>query len=425
MAPHFALVDVNNFYVSCERVFNPRLEGVPVVVLSNNDGCAVARSNEAKALGIPMGAPWFQMRELAHRHRVRVLSSNYELYGDMSSRVVAILRAFSPDLEVYSIDESFLDVAPVLALHGGGSALGQAIRHRIRQWVGLPVCVGLAPTKTLAKLANHLAKRHPGFEGVCDWAALPAPEQAAWMSGVGVGEIWGVGRRLEPKLQALGLRTVRDLCQADADFLQARFGVVLARVASELRGTPCLDLETLAEPRQQIIVSRSFGCPVAALAPLQEALAMHAAHAAEKLRADGSVAAAVQVSLHAHPFRAGERHEGAVTLPRPTDDTRLLTRAVRAAAARLYREGCTYRKAGVLLFGLSAREQPQGELFDCGGAERERSARLMAVMDGINRAYGPDTLRSAASGLERPWRMRSGRRSPRYTTCWEELPVVS
>ena len=425
MAPYFALVDVNNFYVSCERVFNPRLEGVPVVVLSNNDGCVVARSNEAKALGIPMGAPWFQLRDLARRHRVRTLSSNYELYGDMSARVVAILRDFAPDIEVYSIDESFLDVAPVQARHGGGTALGQALRRRIRQWTGLPVCVGLAPTKTLAKLANHLAKRHPEFDGVCDWGALSAQEQSAWMGRVGVGEIWGVGRRLTGQLQALGMRSVRDLCLAGRAFLQARFSVVLARVADELRGTSCLDLEAMAEPRQQIIVSRSFGRPVTALAELQEALAMHAARAAEKLRAQRSVAALVLVSLHARPFRTGERFERAFALPEPTDDTRLLTGAVLAGAGRLFRAGCAYRKAGLLLSGLSARDLCQQDLFDRGAGARERAARLMAVMDRINRTYGPDTLRSAASGLERPWHMRSGHRSPRYTTRWEELPVVS
>lgn len=424
MVPHFALVDVNNFYVSCERVFDMRLEGVPVVVLSNNDGCAVARSNEAKALGVTMGAPWFQFRDLARRHHMRVLSSNYELYGDMSGRVVAILRDFAPDIEVYSIDESFLDVAPVLSRHGSGTALGQAVRHRIRQWVGLPVCVGLASTKTLAKFANYLAKRHSGFDGVCDWAALPVSEQAAWMDSVGVGEIWGVGKRLTPRLQALGIRTVRDLCLADRDFLRAHFGIVLARVASELRGTPCLGLEALDEPRQQIIVSRSFGRPVTTLAELQEALAMHVTRAAEKLRAEASSTGAVQVSLHAHPFRAGVSHEQALVLPEPTDDTRLLTRVVQVAAARIYREGTAYRKAGVLLFALSDRV-PQPRLFDEGMAGGERAGRLMAVMDRVNQIYGQDTLRVAASGLARPWHMRSGHRSPRYTTCWEELPVVS
>ncbi len=423
--PRFALVDVNNFYVSCERVFNPRLERVPVVVLSNNDGCAVARSNEAKALGIPMGAPWFQFRALARRHGVRVLSSNYELYGDMSNRVMEILAGVTSDLEVYSIDECFLQVESVLQGHGDGLRLGQSVRQRLWQWTGLPVCMGLGPTKTLAKFANHLAKHHPAFDGVCDWQALTPAARHAWMSAEAVGKVWGVGPRLAHALQSLGIWTVWDLHQADRDFLRHRFSVVLARVCSELRGTPCLDLEVLEVPRQQIIVSRSFGRPVTRAGELQEAVAMHVARAAEKLRAQGSLAQMVQVSLRAYPVDGGVSGEHVLSLPQASDDTRVLTQAVLAGVRRLYQAGQSYRKAGVVLLGLSGRSGEQAGLFSGAQGDDMRARRLMAVMDRVNRKFGADTLRSAASGLDRPWRMRAGYCSPRYTTCWEELPVVS
>jgi DNA polymerase V len=261
-APQFALVDVNNFYVSCERVFKPRLEGVPVVVLSNNDGCAVARSNEAKALGVRMGTPWFKMTELARQHGIVAFSSNYTLYGDMSNRVTQILRGFAPELEVYSIDESFLRIESVAHLHGGAVPMGQQIRDRIRRWTGLPVCVGVGPTKTLAKFANHLAKKNEGFGGVCDLHAMTRTERRAWMSGVEVGEVWGVGPRTAARLEAMGIRTVLALRNASPTALRTRFGVVLARTCNELRGVSCLALEDVAVPKQQILSSRSFGVPV-------------------------------------------------------------------------------------------------------------------------------------------------------------------
>jgi DNA polymerase V len=239
VAPQFALVDVNNFYVSCERVFQPRLAGVPMVVLSNNDGCAVARSAEVKALGVKMGTPWFKMQALAAEHGILALSSNYTLYGDMSNRVVSILRDFAPDIEVYSIDESFLRVESVLRHYGGGVAMGQCMRERIRQWTGLPVCAGIGPTKTLAKFANHLAKKNPAFNGVCDLHALSKPERLAWMAQTDVAEVWGVGRRIALRLQAMGVHSVLDLRRQLPAHMQAQFGEGRRKTAPAGLGCGC------------------------------------------------------------------------------------------------------------------------------------------------------------------------------------------
>ena len=425
--PQFALVDVNNFYVSCERVFQPKLENVPLVVLSNNDGCAVARSPEVKALGVAMGTPWFRMQDLARRHGISALSSNYALYGDMSNRVATILRDFAPDIEVYSVDESFLRIEAVAHLYGGAPAMGRQMRERIRQWTGLPVCVGCGPTKTLAKLANHLAKKHAVFNGVCDLHSLSRPERLQWMHEIAVGEVWGVGRRLVLRLQAMDIHRVLDLRNASPQHLRAQFGVVMARTCSELRGISCLELEDIAPPRQQILSSRSFGVPVESVAELSEAVSTYVATAAEKLRRQASVAAAVHVFVHTNRFNDDEPqyHTGRlVPLPEPSDDTLVLTRYALLGLKAIFRPGCRYKKAGIMLSLLSDKTARQGSLFDDPEA-RIRSARRMAVLDAINRQFGRDTLRSGASGTTRPWGARSENRSPRYTTRWDELPEVS
>ena len=425
-APQFALVDVNNFYVSCERVFRPHLAAVPMVVLSNNDGCAVARSNEVKALGVKMGTPWFKMQDLARRHGIEAYSSNYVLYGDMSQRVVNILRDFSPDIETYSIDESFLRIESVAHLHGGAGILGEKIRTRIRQWTGLPVCVGIGPTKTLAKLANHVAKKRPEYQGVCDLHALTRRDRRQLMSEIEVSEVWGVGRRLTIRLSELGIRTVLDLRNTDPKYLRIHFGVVLERICEELRGISCLPLEMVAPPRKQILSSRSFGKPVESRAELGEAVSTYIARAAEKLRAQGSVAGALQVFLETNRFKPDEPQyhpSHLMTLPEPTDDTLRLTRAALAGLRLIYRPGYRYKKAGIMLMLLSDRGSRQYSLFEC--AEREaKSERLMQVLDQVNRHYGRNTLRVAASGVNQQWAMRAENRSPRYTTQWDELPEV-
>lgn len=327
-APQFALVDVNNFYVSCERVFKPSLENIPVVVLSNNDGCAVARSNEVKALGVKMGTPWFKMKDLARQNGILAYSSNYTLYGDMSNRVATILRDFSPELEVYSIDESFLRIETVAHLHGGAVPMGHLMRDRIRQWTGLPVCVGVGPTKTLAKFANHLAKKNEVFNGVCDLHAMTRPERLEWMWGVEVGEVWGVGPRIKKRLIAMGIETVLDLRNASPKEMRTHFGVVMERTCNELRGISCLELEDILPPKQQIMSSRSFGVPVETIEELRESVASYLASAAEKLRRQNSVAGAVYVFVLTNRFKENEpQYNAGLTVPMDdaTDDTLLLT----------------------------------------------------------------------------------------------------
>jgi DNA polymerase V len=425
-APMFALVDVNNFYVSCERVFQPRLENVPMVVLSNNDGCAVARSAEVKALGVKMGTPWFKMKALAREHGILALSSNYTLYGDMSNRATAVLRDFSPDIEVYSVDESFLRVEWVAHLYGGVTAMGQQIRQRVKQWTGLPVCVGCGPTKTLAKIANHLAKKNPEFDGVCDLHAIPRPERLQWMSQLEVGEVWGVGKRIAKRLNAMGVETVLDLRNSSIKEIRAQFGVVMERTCNELRGISCLELEDVAPAKQQIMSSRSFGSPVTTLAELREAVASYVTRAAEKLRAQGSVAAAVQVYIQTNRFKESDLQysEGLlVPLPDPTDDTRLLASAATLGLDLIFKPGYQYKKAGIMLTLISDKAKRQQTLFD-DPLQRAQSAKLMAAMDAINAEFGRDTVRAGATGTEKRWVMRSENRSPKFTTRWDELPIA-
>jgi DNA polymerase V len=422
----FALVDVNNFYVSCERVFQPQLEQVPMVVLSNNDGCAVARSAEVKALGVKMGTPWFKMKALAKEHGILALSSNYTLYGDMSNRATAVLRDFSPDIEVYSVDESFLRVESVAHLYGGVTAMGQQIRQRVKQWTGLPVCVGCGPTKTLAKIANHLAKKNPEFDGVCDLHAIPRPERLQWMSQLEVGEVWGVGKRIAKRLNAMGVETVLDLRNSSIKEIRAQFGVVMERTCNELRGISCLELEDVAPAKQQIMSSRSFGSPVTTLAELREAVASYVSRAAEKLRAQGSVSAAVQVYIQTNRFKESDLQysEGLlVPLPDPTDDTRLLTSAATLGLGLIFKPGYQYKKAGIMLTLISDKAKRQQTLFD-DPLQRAQSAKLMAAMDAINAEFGRDTVRAGATGTEKRWAMRSENRSPRFTTRWDELPIA-
>ncbi len=425
-APVFALVDVNNFYVSCERAFDPRLARVPVVVLSNNDGCAVARSNEVKALGIKMGAPWFKLKDLAQQHGIIALSSNYTLYGDMSNRVVMVLKQFSPDIEVYSIDESFLHVETITHLHGNAKAMGHAMRSRVRTWTGLPVCAGFGSTKTLAKFANHLAKKNAVFDGVCDLTNMTNEERNGWMTKVAVGEVWGVGRRIAARLETMNVLTVLDLLQADIKSLRQQFGVVMERTVSELRGTSCLELEEITPDKQQIMASRSFGSMLTNKQQIGEAVAWHVATAAEKLRAQASVAGAVYVFVQTNRFREQDaQYNGGLVVPLPdvSDDTRTLTTAALIGLNRIYRTGYSYKKCGVMLMELEQKANRQETLFD-NPRHREQSTKIMEVLDHINQNWGRGTVRTAAAGFTQQWAMRSQNRTPRYTTNWLELPVA-
>ena len=360
--PVFALVDVNNFYVSCERVFDPKLEGRPVVVLSNNDGCAVARSNEVKALGVKMGEPWFKLIDLARTHGIVGLSSNYTLYGDMSNRATAILRDYSPDIEVYSIDESFLRVETVAHLHGGNDAMGVAMKARIRKWTGLPVCVGFGASKTQAKFANHLAKKNPEFNGVCDLTGMTDSARIAWMTKIEAGEVWGVGQRIAARLSTMGVRTVHDLASTAPATLRAQFGVVMERTGNKLRGISCLALEDVVPAKKQIMASRSFGTMVTSMHGLSEAVSWHVDRAAAKLREQASAASAVYVFVQTNRFRVDDRQYcGGTVVPLldASDDTRDINAAALCALKRLYRAGYSYKKCGVMLMGLTGKAQRQ------------------------------------------------------------------
>ncbi|MFO1339065.1 MAG: Y-family DNA polymerase [Burkholderiaceae bacterium] len=353
----FALVDVNNMYVSCERVFRPSLVGRPVVVLSNNDGCAIARSNEAKDLGVRMAQPWFQVRHLQREAGLVALSANYELYGDMSSRMMALAGKYAPRQEVYSIDECFLDFDGV---RDDLVATGRALRARVLQWTGLPTSVGFGPTKTLAKLANHVAKtadRQPGsypavWAQVCHLGGLTPGEREQLMRATEVGNVWGVGRKINARLGEMGVRTVWDLLQADAQALRGHFGVVMEKTLLELRGTPCLGVDDAPSANQQIMCSRSFGAPVTEVPVLVELVSQFASRVAEKARQQGSLAGAVHVFVSTSPFRRQDRqHSPSGTLPLgpPTADTRRIAAAAVRLVQGLARPGYHYVKAGVML----------------------------------------------------------------------------
>jgi DNA polymerase V len=419
----FALIDGNNFYVSCERVFNPSLENKPVVVLSNNDGCAVARSAEVKALGVKMGTPWFQMQDLAREHGIIALSSNYTLYADMSNRMMSVLRQYSPHQEVYSIDECFLGLD---GMHQDLAAYGQQMRQQVRRWTGIPVCVGIGPTKTLTKLANHIAKKGAKWNGVCDLGALPEAELNALLASIEVGEVWGVGRRLREQLAEMHIHTVLALKQADPALIRRRFSVVLERTVLELRGISCMALEEVAPDKQQIVCSRSFGMAVLTLAELREAVSSYMTRATQKLRRQSSIAGAIHVFITTGPFREKDpQYSQGITIPLPhaSDDTSQLIRVALWALKRIYRPGFRYAKAGVMLMDLGPAGRRQPTLFTDDAAER-RSATLMLTLDSINRKMGKDALFLASSGIGKAWRMQQGNKSPCYTTSWKQLAQV-
>lgn len=422
-----ALIDGNSFYCACERVLRPALEGRPVIVLSNNDGCAIARTAEAKAMGIPMGAPWFRIRHLQARGLV-ALSANFALYGDMSDRMMRVIGQFSPAQEIYSIDECFLDLT---GLPGPGRDIGTRIRQRVLRWVGIPTCVGIGATKTLAKLANHLAKSLPRLQGVCDLSGLGRAELMRAIRHVPVRDVWGVGRRLGPSLEASGIRTAADLAQADRHVLRRRYSIVLAKTAQELCGEPAIDWEDAPTPRQQIMSTRSFGLPVRDLAELEQAVSLFTSRAAEKLRRQQSRAGAVQVYIRTSRSRTGPWHADSAVVPldAPTDGTSMLLRAALSGLRSVFRPGFDYAKAGVCLLdvGPAAPVATQGALFGLDSpGDSARSGRAMAVVDQLNQRFGSRMVQ-VASALHEPdarWQMRQAHRSPNYTTVWGDVVRV-
>jgi DNA polymerase V len=419
-----ALIDVNNFYVSCERAFNPKLKNAPVVVLSNNDGCAISRSNETKELGIAMGAPWFKLREKVKEHGIIGLSSNYALYADMSSRVMNILSAFSPSQEIYSIDECFLDLTGSsfvdLALYG------QLMRKRILKWTGLPVCVGIASTKTLAKLANHCAKKQTAFNSVCNFNVLTDENIANILARLPVGKVWGVGRKLAPKLNAIGVNTVLDLKKVDPHRIRQQFSVLMQKTVMELNGTVCIELEEIAPSKKQILSSRSFGKSVTDYNSLAESITLYMSRAAEKLRKQGSYAQSVFVYIRTSPFKPNKSQYSnslTVSLPNPTDDTRHLVKVSLQALKHIYKAGFKYAKAGVMLGELVPENQAQSDFFHNKHYE-DTKVNLMGALDDINKKMGRGAIKLASEGFKQPWRMKQGNKSPNYTTVWNDILTV-
>jgi DNA polymerase V len=417
-----ALVDCNNFFVSCERVFRPDLEGKPVVVLSNNDGCVVSRSQEVKDLGMKMAVPWYQMKDMARRHGIVAFSSNYALYADLSNRVMSLLAQFSPEQEVYSIDETFLELTGIAVDH---AQYAQRMRETIRRCLGIPVCVGVASSKTLSKLANHVAKKNARFAGVCDFNALTENELDALFATIDVGEVWGVGRRSMDKLNEMGIRSVLDLKRTPAKYLRVRFSVVLERIVEELNGEACLELDDIAPAKQQIICSRSFGTLTSRLSDLEQAVVAYTTRAAEKLRQQQSMASGIQVYIRTSPHReqdAQYRQAVLMPLPEPTDDTRLLCQAALHGLQRIYRAGHAYQKAGVMLTEIIPASARPRSLFD-DVESQQKSHALMRTLDRINRSMGSGTIKLLGEGCDTSWAMRRDHKSKNYTTEWSELAV--
>jgi DNA polymerase V len=433
----YALVDGNNFYVSCERVFRPSLNGLPVVVLSNNDGCAIARSNEAKAIGIKMGAPWFQIKHLTDSDGLVALSANFALYGDLSDRMMSIAAGLGPSQEVYSIDESFVGLDGV---RGDLVERSHKIRSRILQWVGIPCGIGIGSTKTLAKLANHIAKtaeRKPGIypdhlAQVCNLSTLSPDELASVFGATDVGEVWGIGRRISKQLTDGGIKTVQDLVRMDPGTVRRGWSVVLERTVRELQGTQCIGLDDSPEPKKEIACTRSFGHPVMEVSGLTEAVTEFASRAAEKVRKQHSLAGDVMVFVRTSPFRKDPQYSRSIVVPllRPSADTGAIVQAAVAGLQAIYRPGFKYAKAGVMLLDLGPDSVVQGELDFADGESLQDVAektRLMTALDTINQRFGKGTMKMASAGLDgdrRVWSMKQERRTPAYTTDWDDMPVA-
>ncbi len=429
----FALVDGNNFYVSCERVFRPSLNGRPVIVLSSNDGCAIARSNEAKALGIKMGVPWFEIQHLEEQEGLVALSANFALYGDMSNRMMSIAAGLGPVQEIYSIDESFIGLDGV---RGDLTKRSHAVRDRINQWTGIPCGVGIGATKTLSKLANHIAKtaeRKPGsypdnLATVCNLVNLPGSDLDAILAATDVGEVWGVGRRIGQQLRDAGVTTVLDLARLSPSMVRDRWSVVLERTVRELQGETCISLDDAPSPKKQIACTRSFGQPITEVEALIEAVSEFTSRAAAKLRRQTGLAGQILVFAHTSPFRQGPHFSKSIVIPlrRPTADSRLLVQSAVAGVRQIYQPGFRLSKAGVMLMDLTNDASMQGEL-DLDPVETRDRTKLMIAMDALNDRYGRGTVHVGSAARQRApsdWSMRQQRLTPQYTTKWSDMPTA-
>jgi DNA polymerase V len=421
MGEVFGLIDCNNFYVSCERIFRPDLEGKPVIVLSNNDGCCVARSQEVKNLGVRMGDPVFKIRNLIKREQITVFSSNYAYYGDVSHRVVQTLGTMVPVIENYSIDESFLNLGEFSEREV--EPLARELRERVHRWVGIPTCVGIAPTKTLAKVANFIAKKRPQYRGVCDLRSSRV--RAELLSTVPVDEVWGIGSASAAKLFRIGVQTAADLAALDPDNARSLMTVTGGRTVYELRGISCLPLELMEPTRKGIAVTRSFGAPVTSWQQMREAIASYATRAAEKMRRYKVAAENIFVFMHTSTFNNDPFYSNGASarFSETTNDTGEVVALAVRLGERLWRDGFRYSKCGVMITELMPETLRQPPLW--GELDREKRERAWRAMDKLNATLGRDTVRILCAGpKDAAWKLRAEFRSPRWTTRWDELPIV-
>ncbi len=417
MSKLFALVDCNSFYVSCERVFAPSLKNKPVVVLSNNDGCAISRSREAKNAGIAMGAPIFKCEELVKQHDIKVFSANFSLYGDMSNRVMSALSSFTPNLEIYSIDEAFLSLEGFTDY--GYLSYGRKIRSTVKEQTGIPVSVGIAPTKTLAKAANHIAKDNPKMGGV--FCFIDEKDIDQWLEKTPVREIWGIGHEKALFLNRHGITNALQLKQAPDEWIRKNLTIMTLRTVMELRGTPSIIFEEIQPNKKAIVTSRTFGYEVSGLNEMEEAISAYVSRSSEKVRYQGSVAGYIQVFIETNPFKGHYyRNSASVDITPPTAYTPQLVNIAKRLLAKIYKDGYRYKSCGVMLTNFSDERQVQQDLFAPVYSDSPKQ-RLMKVMDAHNRATDSGELFFAAEGSGKPWFMKQSRKSKRYTTRWDEL----
>lgn len=423
----FALIDCNNFYVSCERAFNAAIQKKPTIVLSNNDSCVVARSNEVKKLGVKMGQPVFEIADLIKKHHIHVLSSNYSLYADMSRRVMHILAQFSPHQEMYSIDECFLELTDQSI--EDLTDFGRTMKERVKQHTGIPVSVGVAPTKCLAKIASEIVKSDPGYAGVLDLSALSEQQVDELLAKVAIGDVWGIGQKYALFLSNYGITTAKELKYADEKWIRRYLTVTGARIVFELRGICCLPLEEGTPAKQGIMCAKTFGREITTPEEMQEAITTYAARAAEKLREQDSLTSCMTIFLKTNSFKKQGREQYAnsftIHFPHPTAYTpEILSKALEGLNA-IFRPGYSYYKAGVFLSKITPQSSVQPDLFgDFNLPEHYRQARLMAVVDAINRIYGRDSLIFAIQGVTRTWKMRQLKLSQHFTTRWSEILTI-
>jgi DNA polymerase V len=414
-----ALIDCNNFYASCERIFNPKLIGRPIIVLSNNDGCVIARSDEAKILGIKMGEPYFKAKKIIKKNNIKVFSSNYVLYGDISQRVMEILSSFSPEIEIYSIDEAFLGFNSFKNYEL--NAYCKYMREKIKKWVGIPVSIGLSETKTLAKIANHLAKKNSNYEGICILKNKSAIDNA--LKEIEINDVWGIGRSSSIFLRKYNIRTAKEFTLLDRQWIRKNMGIVGEKIYFELQGISCLDLELLPSNKKSCCVSRSFNTPVEKLNDLEESISNYGARASKKIREEKLVTQSMSIFILTNHFNKMEKQYSnsiRLQLPFPTNDSMKIIKRALEGVRQIYRIGYRYKKTGIILHELNSASEIRG-LFD---TDRTQSDSIMRTIDQINYKYGDSTIKLASEGIEKKWSMRRKNVSPCYTTRFDELMKV-